>query len=597
MNPQPTPDVTAAPPGRSRRIRDYYLRHRLSAGLGMLALLATNLFALLVPSLLGRAVDQVKTGQSASLVATTALLMAAVATGAAGARIASRGLLFWAGRSAENDIRIDLFRHLTTLAPSYYRSASVGDLVSRATNDLNNVRALMGFGVLTIINVSLVYLGNLPLLILLDLRLAAVALATIPLLVLMTRYGSRAIFKHSQQLQKVLGDLSARITENLAGMGVVRAFGREQAEIDSFETHNQAYYDASIRLVFVRNLLWPLAGLIFGVGTLAVLGYGGLRVIDGALSLGEFVEFNARLAALAWPTLAIGWVAGMWQRGKASMERLNQVFEVAPSIADAPDARPVEIDGALQARGLTVRYTGSEYDALHDVDFELPVGGMLGVVGKTGSGKSTLVRALVRLVELEPGQLFVDGQDITGLRLADLRRAISYADQDSFLFSDTVEANVRFSRPDATAEEVHEAIATAHLGSDLEALPEGIDTVVGERGVTLSGGQRQRTALARALLARPRLLLLDDCLSAVDAETEAKILADLRGVARRQTTVIVSHRLSAVRDADQIVVLDAGRVVERGHHDELLARGGLYCELWGEQATEQELEAAVEGVA
>ncbi|MFH1811685.1 MAG: ABC transporter ATP-binding protein [Pseudomonadota bacterium] len=586
----PGPVKLPSSPAGPRRIRDYVWRYRGYTGLGLLTLLATNLLALFLPSLLGRAIDQVRQGYPASVVAGTAWLIAAVALAAALVRIASRGFLFYAGRSAEHDIRTELFDHLCLQPPSYFRASAVGDLVSRATNDLSNVRALLGFGVLTIVNTVLVFLGNIPLLFILDLPLALVTLATVPALTLLTRWGARAIFLRSQELQKALGDLSSRITENLAGIGVVRSFGREQAEIEAFNAFNQHYYDASVRLVWVRNILWPMAGVLFGIGTLAVLGYGGLRVMDGALSLGEFVEFNARLAALAWPTIAIGWVAGMWQRGLASMERINEVFSQVPTIRDDDDAIEHEIRGGLSARGLTVAYAGSDEPVLRDIRFEVPAGGVLGVVGKTGSGKSTLVRALLRLVEIPSGQLFVDGLDATKLRLATLRRAVGYADQDAFLFSDSLAANIRFARPDAPDDALQHAVDLVRLRADLQALPAGLETLVGERGVTLSGGQRQRTTLARALLAEPRLLILDDSLSAVDAETEAAILQDLRQVARQQTTVIVSHRLSAVRDADQIVVLDQGRVIEQGSHDELVARQGSYADLWRQQTAERELE-------
>lgn len=577
----------------ARRIRDYYLAHRLCAGLGLICLLATNGLALIIPSLLGHAVDLVKDGQATELVAKTAGLVAAVAGLAALARIGSRGFLFYAGRVAEHDLRLELFAHLSLLAPSYYRKNAVGDLVSRVTNDLNNVRALMGFGILTIVNFSLVYLGNLPLVFVLDVPLALVALAPLPALILLTRYGARLIFVRSVRVQDVLGQLSSRITENLAGISVVRSFGREDAEIADFDVLNQEYYRASMRLVMVRNVLWPLAGALFGAGSLAVLWYGGLRVMDGAMTVGEFVEFNTRLAILAWPTLAIGWVAGMWQRGKASMQRINEVFSTEPTIKDHPQAVDIQVKGALRANDLSVTYHGAEHPALRDVSFSVPAGGVLGVVGKTGSGKSTLARALVRLVELPPQQLFVDDHDITKIRITSLRGAVGYADQDSFLFSASLKENICFVRPQASTEELNSVVDISHLTPDLKALPNGLETLVGERGVTLSGGQRQRAVLARALLAQPRLLILDDCLAAVDTETEAAILGRLSEVVHNQTTVIVSHRLSAVRAADEIVVLDKGVVVERGKHDQLLASKGLYWDMWNEQAVEQELEQEI----
>jgi len=586
----PFPDLEVG----ARRIRVFYLRHKLSAGIGVLALVATNLLQLWIPTLLGVAIDQVKAGEPSRLIAGTAGVIAAVALGAALARIGSRGFLFWAGRSAEHDMRVDLFAHLSALSPSFYRKQQIGDLVSRATNDLTNIRILLGFGVLTFVNFALVYGGNVPLLFLIDVPLALVALSSVPLLMLLTRYGARAIFSRSQKLQAIVGKLSSRITENLAGMSVVRSFGREDAELAALEELNSDYYRASVRLALVRGLLWPASGLIFGAATLAILGLGGLRVIDGTISLGQFVEFNTRMAALAWPTLAIGWVVGMWQRGRASMERINAVFATAPTIVDDPDAVEPELQGAIEARGLSVTYPGAGRAALDQVSFSLPAGAVLGVVGKTGSGKSTLAQALVRLVELDRDQLFIDGVDVTRMKAAALRRAVGYAEQDVFLFSDTLRENICFVRPDADEAEMCDVIGAVKLTQDIEALPDKLETLVGERGVTLSGGQRQRTALARALLARPRLLILDDSLSAVDAETEAAILEKLAEISRQQSTIIISHRLSAVRHADQILVLDAGRVVEQGHHDQLIGGAGLYAELWGEQAVEQELER-VEG--
>lgn len=587
--PSPSDTPVDRQPVPGRRIRDYYRAHAVGVGVGVVALLVTNLLALLVPALMGRAVDQVSS-RSAEAVGWTALYIAGIALGAALARIVSRVFLFNAGRGTEHDIRQELFAHLTTMSPGFFGRHSIGDLVSRVTNDLGNVRVLLGFGVLTIINTTLVFAGNLPLIFLIDARLALVALAPLPLLVLVTRYGARAIYLRSQVVQATIGDLSSRVTESLAGNNVVRSFGREEAEIEAFERLNQDYYRHSLDLAWVRNLLWPVSGLVFGIGSLLVIWYGGLRAIAGVISIGEFVEFNTRLAILAWPTLAIGWVAGMWQRGRASMERINAIFSELPAISDGEGVVAHQLEGAISARDLTVKYEGAAESALRGVSFDLPAGGLLGVVGRTGSGKSSLARALLRLVEIGRGQLFVDGRDITDVRLVDLRRAIGYAEQDAFLFSATLRENLCFARPDADDAAVQTAVQDVHLEADLEALPDGLETPVGERGVTLSGGQRQRAVLARALLSQPTILLLDDSLAAVDAETEAAILKRLSVVARRQTSIIVSHRLSAVRAADEILVLDRGEVVERGRHDDLIQQSGLYSELWGRQTAERELE-------
>jgi ATP-binding cassette subfamily B multidrug efflux pump len=567
---------------------------------GCLCLVATNALALEIPWLIKHAIDVLRAGAAGAraaaavhaAIARDAALIAGLAAGQAVIRTWSRILLFNAGRNIEYRLRGDLFRHLLALDPGFYRRHPTGDVMSRLTNDLSAVRMLFGPGLLNLINTALVYVTTVWLLIHLSPRLTLWALLPYPLLLAGARLSSRRMYHWSRAIQEQLGAMSASVQEDLAGIAVIKHYTLEPVRDAKFRGLNDGYLDRAVALVRVRGTLSPLFAVLGGLGTLIVLWGGGREVIAGRMTVGGLVAFNAYLVLLSWPTIALGWIIGIWQRGIAGWGRVRELLDTAPRIADGPGPSvPLEAP-SLEVRDLTVEVDGRRL--LDRVSFSLPAGATLAIVGPTGAGKTTLVDALVRMQEVAPGQVFVGGRDVTELPLRALRALFGYAPQDAFLFSATVAENIAFGWagpvPRARVEAAAEA---AGLLPDLAVLPEGYDTLVGERGLTLSGGQRQRVALARALAADPRILILDDSLSSVDAQTERDILTRLRPILGGRTSILISHRLAAVRDADLVLVLDRGRLAESGTHAGLMAAGGLYATLY---RTEQ-AAAALEGAA
>lgn len=568
---------------------------------GVLFLLATNALGLTIPWLLKAAIDRLRALQGqpggagsaavAASVARLAALIAAAAAGQAIVRTLSRVFIFNAGRNVEFDLRQDLFGHLLRLDPGFFRRHATGDLMSRLTNDLSAVRMLFGPGILNVANTAIVYVTGVWLLVHLSPRLTLVALVPYPALIVTARLWSRSIYTSSRGLQDQLGVLSTTLQEDLAGIAVVKSYALEETRHAAFARQSQLYLERALALARARGGLTPLFAVIGALGTLIVLWMGGREVIAGRMTLGALVAFNAYLVYLSLPTIALGWILAVWQRGLAAWVRVRDLLSVVPAIGDGavPSAGPARsevLSPSVSIRGLGVVRDGRTI--LHDISLEVPAGGSLAVVGPTGSGKTTLVDAVPRFIEVPPGCIFVGGHDVHDVPIAVLRGLIGYAPQEAFLFSATVAENVAFGLPHGvTGEErsrrIARAVEAAGLGPDLAALPEGLETVVGERGITLSGGQRQRLALARALAAEPAILILDDSLSSVDAHTERDILARLRPILRGRTSILVSHRVAAVREADVIVVLDRGRIAERGTHAELLEARGLYASLYREQ--------------
>jgi ATP-binding cassette, subfamily B, multidrug efflux pump len=601
-----SPAAVAAPaldPPASLRARARPELARLVGG--SVCLLATNAFALAIPWLLKGAIDGLRREGAAArgAVVRDALLIGACAILQAAIRTTSRVLIFNAGRNIEYTLRRDVFHHLAGLDAAFYRRNATGDVMSRLTNDLGAVRMLFGPGLLNLFNTTLVYASTLTLLLRLSPRLTLVALVPYPLLLLGARWSSRLMHRASRELQDQLGKMSASIQEDLAGISVVKHYGLEARRHVRFRALNDQYLARALRLVRARGLLGPLFALLGGAGTLIVLWVGGREVIAGHMTIGALVAFNAYVVQLSWPTIALGWIIGIWQRGLAGWARVRELFATAPAIADGPGVVDVaDVRPSIDVRDLTIVVDGRRL--LDGVTFSIAAGHTLAVVGPTGAGKTTLVDTLLRLQDVAPGAVAIGGHDVTSLPLARLRALVGYAPQDAFLFSATVAENIAFGVRDAEALDaealrarVVRAADAAGLGPDVAILPDGYDTVVGERGITLSGGQRQRVALARALASEPRLLVLDDSLSSVDAQTEREILTRLAPILRGRTSVLVSHRVAAVKGADQILVLDAGRVAERGTHAELLASGGLYASLYREQLVAEELAETETGSA
>jgi ATP-binding cassette subfamily B protein len=576
------------------RLWRYLARYRVRYVGGIACLLATTTLTMMGPWLLKRVIDSIQAGEGVGVVARILGLLVTIACVQAVMRTFSRFVIFNVGRDIEYDLRNDLFAHLERLPLSFYQQRQTGDLMSRLVNDVTAVRMLLGPGILNFINTPVAYIWGLAIMLSIDARLTIAALAVYPAALMVVKRTSRLLMERTLRVQEGLGELSSLVQESLAGIHVLKTYAAEEHAIGTFAKANDRFQEQSLRLARVRGFIGPVMNSVNGAGSFVVLIYGGHKVIAGQLSVGDLVAFIGYLYQLAWPTMAMGWMLTILQRGRAAMQRLNELFLVEPAIASAPDAAPiVDLRGEIGLRDVRFRYPGRPDGpaVLDDVDLNVPAGHTVAIVGRTGSGKSSLVQLLPRLFDVDEGAVFLDGRDVRTLPLGWLRRHVGLVPQDPFLFSRTIRENVAFALDGDGNGRVEEAVRMAALERDLAAFPHGLDTVVGERGVTLSGGQKQRVALARVLAAAPRVLVLDDALSSVDAHTEREILDRLRGFFRERTTILVAHRITTVKEAHLICVVDDGRVVEVGDHDALVARGGVYADLFRQQALEVELEA------
>jgi ATP-binding cassette subfamily B protein len=582
------PDPSSYPVGLGPQFR----RNLPLYALGSALLCAQQLLMAKRDFLVRDAVDAATSARSEAAVAAAATILA-VSVAAAIARVTSRVTIFTGGRNVEYELRAVLLARLHALGPSFFRRMPTGEIMSRATNDLTQVRLLLGFGLLNIVSSALALVSALYVMISISGRLTLASFATLPPLLLVTRTFSGRLFRTNRANQEAIGKMSDRVLASLAGVRVVRSFALEEAEAADFERANVDYLDKSLALARLRGSMGPIMGALSAAGILIVFWYGGRLVLGGAITRGDFVSFWLALLRLTWPMLALGFVAAIVQRGRAAYVRLGAIYDAEPDIVGGALPAPAEVKGALAVCGLSFGY--GEREVVKDVSFEVPAGGSLAIVGRTGSGKSTIAILLARLMPTPRGSVFLDGADVCDLPLSTVRASIGYAQQDAFLFSTTVARNVGYSLDDPDSPEALETIRgaarEAEVLGEVEGLPDGFDTVVGERGVQLSGGQRQRVALARALVREPPILVLDDPLSAVDAKTEAAILAAIERQAARRTVVLITHRVAAARRCDGVVVLEGGRVVERGTHDELVAAGGLYAAFAEEQQIEEDLAA------
>ena len=576
-----------------RPLWPYLKKYRWALFWSALTVLGNNGIWVLLPQVLRRAIDDLNLhGVTRHKLLIYSLLLIAVAVGKGIFQFLTRWLVIGISREIEYDLRNDLFEHLESLSYSYYQKTRTGDIMARATNDLNAVRMLLGPAIMYTANTVVFTVFALVFMWKESPKLTLYAFLPLPLASIIVQYFGRKIHERFERIQAQFSDISARAQENFSGARLIRAYVQEKAEIQLFEKSNQEYVNRSLPLARLMGMLWPALELLLGLAIALVLLLGPREVLAGRMTVGVFYAFLTYIVMLTWPVIALGWVINIFQRGMASMGRINEILVARPEITNAEaSAEAIEsarIEGRIEFRGLNFAYNGTQ--VLKDINLEVPAGSSLAIVGPTGSGKTTLVSLLPRIYDCEPGSLLLDGRPIRKYPLALLRRNIGFVPQETFLFSDTVKENIAFGVESADQTQVREAAEAANIAMDIESFPDQYETLVGERGITLSGGQKQRTAIARALIRDPRILILDDALSSVDTYTEEKILNHLRQVMQGRTTIFISHRVSTVRNADKIAVLHEGRIVELGTHDELLARNGYYTELYNKQLLEEELE-------
>ena len=577
---------------RKTILRDHIIRHRWAYLFGFLLVTVSSLLQLLIPSLMGQFTDRLEEGSlSASGIARFALGITAAALGTAAFRSVSRIFMFRMARQLEARVRVDLFRHWERLPAQYYNDRRIGDLMAHGTSDVGVMREVT-MGALYQVCEAIVLIGVTigAMAISISPLLTVLTLLPLPLLSIMAYRFHRRVLRESADVQDAIGDMTSRVQEFVAGIRVVKAFVREKKETERFDAANQRAVDTYRRLVLTNSLFGGASQGIVGVSFLVSVVAGGVMVLNGTITLGEFVAFNTYLTLIIGPIENIGKVMNTLQRGAASEKRLLDILNTAPEVTDGPETdRSIEsIEGEIEFRRLTFTYPKMNRPALADITLKVPRGSSLAIVGKVGSGKSTLVSLLVRMYNPPPGTLFIDGRDILTIPLKTLRQSVGFVPQDGFLFSTTIKDNIGFDPKPHTMEEIEEAARIAQVYDNIVDFPDGFDTKLGERGLSLSGGQRQRVSIARAVIKKPAILVFDDSLSAVDTDTEDRILKELDRIMTGRTTIIIGHRISSVQRADQIVVLDEGRIVERGTHEELVRLGGIYADMYHKQLFEDE---------
>jgi ATP-binding cassette subfamily B multidrug efflux pump len=574
-------------PKKLRPLLPYIKRYRWGYVAGAACILLTNGILVMLPKVLGMAADALHQGVTRHKLLIFALLLVAIALGKGIFQFLTRWIMIGVSRDIEFDLRNDIFARLESLSYSYYQRNRTGDIMARATNDLSAVRNLLGPAIMYTANTFVLMTAALGFMIAISPKLTFYTFLPLPVASIVIQYFGRRIHDRFERIQAMFSDISARAQENFSGARLIRAYVQEDAETRAFEAENQEYISRSLKLVRLMGMLWPTLELMLGCAVVLVLWLGGREVLSGRITVGQFVSFTTYMMQLTWPIIALGYVINLFQRGTASLIRLNEIMQEQPEIKDEPAAQDRAMEGEIEFRGLTFAYDGKQ--VLHDLNLRVPAGSSLAIVGPTGSGKTTLVSLIPRIYDADAGTVLIDGRPIRDYSIASLRRNIGFVPQETFLFSDRIRENIALGVDSASDKQIHDAADAANIATDIETFPEAYETLVGERGITLSGGQKQRTAIARALIRNPKILILDDALSSVDTHTEDKILNHLRDVMQGRTTIFISHRVSTVRNADRIAVLHGGRIVELGSHDELLALNGYYSDLYNKQLLEEEL--------
>jgi ATP-binding cassette, subfamily B, multidrug efflux pump len=574
-------------PKSMRPLLPYLKRYRWGFVAGAVCIVLSNGAQAGLPRVIGNAAQSLSSGLTRHklLIFTLEVLGLAVVRGIF--LFLTRWIVIGISRDIEFDLRNDLFAHLETLSYSYYQRMRTGDIMARVTNDLNAVRMLMGPAIMYSANTLVFTAAALWFMVHTSPKLTLYAFLPLPVVSVVIQYFGRRIHERFERIQAMFSDISARAQENFSGARLIRAYVQEEAEIASFEAANQEYVARSLKLVRLMGMLWPTLELMLGLALVLVLWIGGREVLAGRMQIGAFTAFNIYMMQLTFPIIALGWVVNIFQRGTASLVRLNEILQEQPQIGDESAAKDLQVQGEIEFRGLNFEYEGKP--VLCDLNLRIPAGTSMAIVGPTGSGKTTLVNLVPRIYDAAPGMVLLDGRPIRELSLSSLRKSIGFIPQETFLFSDRIRENISLGVDSASDQAIHDAAEAANIATDIESFPERYQTMVGERGITLSGGQKQRTAIARALIRNPRILILDDALSSVDTHTEDKILNHLREVMQGRTTIFISHRVSTVRNADRIAVLHEGRIAESGTHDELLALNGYYSDLYNKQLLEEEL--------
>jgi len=572
-----------------QKLATYLRPHWKKAMWGITALFLVNALGVYIPILIRNVVDDLQVAIDFDQVQNQVLFIFVLASIMWGIRMISRIFIFGVGRQVEFDLKQKIFNHLLTLEPSYFSESTVGDLINRSTSDVDNIRRLLGFAVLSIANTIFAYGLTLPVMLAINLRLTLLSISVYPLMLILVQVFSGKLRDQQMKLQEKLSNISDLIQEDLSGISLIKIYAQEENERKAFANYNNELFEANLDLAKTRNLLFPILGGIASLSFLILLGVGDQYITSGELSIGNFVALILYVERLVFPTALLGFTITAYQRGEVSIARIEAILSVEPRIKDPLKSLPLPspVQGSLSASHLTYSYPRSKSLALDDVNFMIQPGETVAIVGPIGSGKTTLANAIPRLLDIKMDQLFIDGQDITQLRLSDLRSAIAYVPQESFLFSTSIQNNIAYGNPLAEQLEIEKAAKMAKIHDEILNFPKQYETLVGERGIQLSGGQRQRTALARALLVDAPILILDDALSSVDNQTATEILQNLKIGTYRKTVIFISHQMSAAAMADRIFVMDQGQIIQTGTHTQLVAQKGLYQTLWNQNQLEE----------